>query len=582
MSKLVIETNQEEFSKLIDIIPACFRNTFQSSGEFGSIATFGKLKVPTTNVHSGNSGFAVGIGTYIYEGKIDSDALRCIYEAFSGDVRALQKVLIGSYAIAIWKNNKLVVFVDSNGTQDLYYTLDKYNVSICSSLFHLGKVHRPISLNSEAMVQQLFQSCIVGDATILDGISRLDGNHAISWHEGIWSMDFLPPLDMSIEKGRSLSSAAACKFSSIRDTFVTPAVAMTGGQDSRLALSLLLGAGIRPRLIYWRGNSISTNTKEQDYECTCQLASKYDLDVEVWDACDSSREHYAKALGVFGEYAHLYGYNENLIHSFFNTSVDFITFGYFGEMFRNTEDIQAYDKESFTVAELFDDLYLRGSYKDIYPEFTAYRAHILDSMTAICENLGIDSSNLTKSDFQHLNTEMYRKRADIHMTNYANQFMYSFLVLGDRMMTDSMNLMGFDDRVGSKPMIEAIHNLTPELLEVPFFSHIRKMKYDAQSHALNEESQVKTRIKQYLQKEKKSAWYYPFARRIYHLLNHDKKSLTELNRDSPAREKYLALLESADVLQPIDRKRLNQLELDSNILLNYHHFEIMWQEMNRG
>lgn len=582
MSKLIIETNQEEFSKLIDIIPACFRNTFRSSDKFGSIATFGKLKVPTTNVHSGNSGFAVGIGTYVYEGKIDSDALRCIYEAFSGDVRALQKVLIGSYAIAIWKNNKLVVFVDSNGTQDLYYTLDKYNVSICSSLFHLGKVHRPISLNSEAMVQQLFQSCIVGDATILDGISRLDGNHAISWHEGIWSMDFLPPLDMSIERDRSLSSAAACKFSSIRDTFVTPAVAMTGGQDSRLALSLLLGAGIRPRLIYWRGNSISTNTKEQDYECTCQLASKYDLDVEVWDACDSSKEHYAKALGVFGEYAHLYGYNENLIHSFFNTSVDFITFGYFGEMFRNTEDIQAYNKESFTVAELFDDLYLRGSYKDIYPEFTAYRAHILDSMTAICENLGIDSSNLTKSDFQHLNTEMYRKRADIHMTNYANQFMYSFLVLGDRMMTDSMNLMGFDDRAGSKPMIEAIHNLTPELLEVPFFSHIRKMKYDAQSHALTEENQVKTRIKQYLQKEKKSAWYYPFARRIYHLLNHDKKSLTELNQDSPAREKYLALLESADVLQPIDRKRLNQLELDSNILLNYHHFEIMWQEMNRG
>ncbi|MEI3377511.1 MAG: hypothetical protein V8R08_06780 [Coriobacteriales bacterium] len=581
MAKLIIGTNRDEVEGVARGVADSFHRTAQVDGDFGSAVAFGKLGIPTQNIFCCEDGFAIGIGTYIYEGQLDSNALQKIYDVFSGNVRELQERVIGNYALAIWKQGKLVVFVDPNAIQDLYYLIDDESALICNSLYHLGKASESPALNSYAMIQQLFQLCVVGNESLLEGVLRLDGNHAIFFDDGLWTIDALPHLDMAVKGDASLSAAIIERFSSIKDSFAMPAVAMTGGQDSRLALSALLGAGLKPGLVYWRGNSISTNTKEQDYECVQQIAVRCGLDVEEWDATDSSRERYPMALAAFGEYTYLYGYNENLMRSLMETKRDFITFGYFGEMFRNAEEIQAYERESFSIDELFDDLYLRGSYKEIFPGYEAYRAHIVELLADTCDRLEIDKDNLSKSDFQHINTEVYRKRADIHMANFANQFIYSFLVLGDRMLTDTTNRWGYAKRVGSRPALGTIQELTPALLEIPFYSHIRKMRVDPQSLTLCEENPVRTKIKQRLQSNKKSAWYYPLARKIYHLLNHDKKSLEEIGREGDMRKPYLSALKNADILAPVDRGALGQLELDSNILQKIYQFEIMWQEIKK-
>ena len=39
---------------------------------------------------------------------------------------------------------------------------------------------------------------------------------------------------------------------------------MTGGQDSRLNLAILLGIGVKPKLYYGVGNSANTFTKKED------------------------------------------------------------------------------------------------------------------------------------------------------------------------------------------------------------------------------------------------------------------------------------------------------------------------------
>lgn len=582
MSKIMIGSTRDVALKMADAVSPEFTRTVDLQENFGSVVAFGKLGIETSNVFLSDLGFAVGVGTFVYEDVLDSDALAGIFRDFSGDVRDMQKKIIGSYALAIWKDGRLTIFVDSNGIHDLYYCITDGFAAICSSLFLIGAALPEVSLNSEAMVQQLFQSCIIGQDSIIRGVSKLSGDQSIEWVESNWRLVPLRDESFGVRDFEELASATVSRYGGLRKCFNSPAVAMTGGQDSRLALAVLLGAKINPRLVYWRGNSISTNTKERDYECVREIANKCALDIELWNASDSCRDRYVESLHSFGEYSRLYGYNENLIAELYATSCDFLTFGYFGEIFRNIEEIVAYPNETFSIEEYFDELCLRGDYKKIYPEYQSYREHRIEDLRHICEKSNLDSERLSKDDFQHLNTEAYRKRADTHMTNFVNQFRYSFPLLGDRMLTDTMNGVGYKERVGSRPMLKMLNQLAPDLLNAPFFSHIRRMKVDARRLVLREGNGLKLSVKQYLQRNKKNAWYYSAARKAYHIINRDAKSLREISSEDEARKPLLDALAEAEILSMLDRDQLGTLELDSNMLLDILHYERMFQEMARA
>lgn len=582
MSKIMIGSTCDVTLRMAEAVSPKFTRTVDLRERFGSVVAFGKLGIKTNNIFSSDLGFAVGVGTFVYEGVLDDDALAGIFRDFSGNVRDMQRKIVGSYALAIWKGGKLTIFVDSNGIYDLYYCFEDGFAAICNSLFLIGAALPKVSINSEAMVQQLFQSCVIGTDSIIRGVSKLSGDQSIEWVKRDWRLVPLHDVSFGVRDFEELASATVTRYGGLRECFSSPAVAMTGGQDSRLALAVLLGAKIDPRLVYWRGNSISTNTKERDFECVREIADKCALDIELWDASDSCRDRYVESLYSFGEYSRLYGYNENLIAELYATSCDFLTFGYFGEIFRNIEEIDAYPNEVFSIEEYFDELCLRGGYKKIYPEYQNYREHRIKDLRYICKKLNLDPERLSKDDFQHLNTETYRKRADTHMTNFVNQFRYSFPLLGDRMLTDTMNDMGYKERVGSRPMLKMLDQLAPDLLSVPFFSHIRRMKVDARRLVLREGNSLMLSVKQYLQRNKKNAWYYSAARKAYHIINRDGKSLREISGEDDARKPLLEALAEAEILSMLDRDQLQMLELDSNILLDILHYEYMFQEMVRA
>lgn len=581
MSKMMIGSTRDIALRMADAVALEFARTVDLHDCFGSVVAFGKLGIETSNIFSSDLGFAVGVGTFVYEGLLDDNALAGIFRDFSGDVRDMQKRIIGSYALAIWKGGKLTIFVDSNGIYDLYYCIEDGFAAICSSLFLIGAALPEVTINSEAMVQQLFQSCIIGEDSIIRGVSKLSGDRSIEWEGHDWRLVPLRDVSFGVSGFEELASATVARYSGLRKCFNSPAVAMTGGQDSRLTLAVLLGVGVDPRLVYWRGDSISTNTKERDLECVREIASKYALDIELWNASDSCRDRYVESLHSFGEYSRLYGYNENLIAELRATSCDFLTFGYFGEIFRNIEEIDTYPKEIFSIEDYFDELCLRGNYKKIYPDYQSYREHRIEDLKRICGELNLNPERLSKDDFQYLNTETYRKRADTHMINFVNQFRYSFPLLGDRMLTDTMNGVGYKERVGSRPMLKMLKQLAPDLLNVPFFSHIRRMKVDATRLVLREGNGSMLNVKQYLQRNKKGAWYYSAARKIYHIINRDAKSLREISSEGEVRKPLLDALAEAEVLSMLDRDRLEMLELDSNILLDILHYEYMFQEMAR-
>lgn len=582
MSRMLIAPNEITLNAVERKIDAKLRRTVKQECSFGNIVVLGKTNIGTNNIwRASNKEYAIGVGTFCYRGLLDSRALEQIYLDFDGNIREMQKDVIGSYTLLICKYGVTYIITDRNASYDFYYNIKQGALTASNSYFFLGLMLDSPVPDEYGMVQQFFQSNILAKRSVITSVSRLDGNTALRFCNNVWSEIDLPKSDFGIDMGESFWRRALNRLSPALSLFSSPAVAMTGGQDSRFALAFLLASHQSPSLIYWTGNSILTNTKRADRECVETIAQAASLPILDWDASDGGSTPLESALYTYGEHSMLYGFNEHLLTSFYNCSCDFICFGYFGEIYRNIEEISNYKKDPFTIEDYFDDLYLRGNYKEIYNNYPSYRSTLLSEMKKMCRDLGVDPDCISRDDFQHLNTELYRKRADVQMNNLTNQFCYSFPILGDPFLTDSMNRIGFIERKGSTIMISAVDELASVLLEVPFFSHIRKMAFDRSSMSLSEGNKMKVKIKQYLQGRKKSAWYYSLARKIYHVSNGDRKSLVELSGEEEKRSVLLNELRQSRVFNMLDLDNLHAMQLDSNALLTAKLNDLLWKEMVR-
>ena len=75
--------------------------------------------------------------------------------------------------------------------------------------------------------------------------------------------------------------------------------------------------------------------------------------------------------------------------------------------------------------------------------------------------------------------------------------------------------------------MECIHALKPELLEVPFFSHIKVKKYNPVTHELTNKEYV-SNIKDIIRGLIRSERMMKFARSVYYTLRGDKKGRQEI------------------------------------------------------
>lgn len=581
MAKLIISSSRDRFEKMAHSIDPVFDVSSFESGEFGAVQTYSKLNVPTVNCYHCGDGFAMGVGTFICNGKRDKSALEAVFHRYDGSVRDIQQQLMGSYVILVAKDNELVIFIDGGGLYNFYYQIGDDDLIAANSLFHLGAGLDDVPLNEDAVVQAIFQYAILNDETIIEGVRRLRGDQALVFEGNSWEVRNLPSISWAIPYDEAFWPSISRRFEHFGYAFERPGVGMTGGQDSRTALALLLSAGVRPQLVYWRGNSTTTNTKQVDEDIVNAIAARCNLVVKKWNAYDGGREGFRADLRKYGEYALAYGYNENLFRELRSTQCDFLTFGYFGELLRNIEEIGAYQKEKFSIEEYFDDLYLRGSYGNAYGNYARYRLAQIEFLKEFCLGCGLDPENLTKNDFQIIHTETYRKRADVFLENFANLFVYSTTVLGDKVITDTISKLPFDVKQESRPMLEALSALAVELLEIPFYSHSRKMVYDQERFCLRDAHGVQQSLKQYVQQSKKSAWYYSLARNLYHILNGDRKSLREAQRDGAERQALMLQARRAIVLPSLDISQCPEIALDNRIMMKVINYDEMYDEMKR-
>ena len=526
MGKLLLCSDSNDFERISSLFTD-FTVSASDSGLFGQYATYRKLRVPTKNCFCAGEEFAIGVGTFVYNGKRDADALEEILRDWKDDY-SLRENIIGSYCIGVYKKDIFTLFVDEEATYKVYYYLDpKANrFAVTTTLYHLAKGLQ-LKVDDLGFLGDLFL-CNIGENTICPEIHRLSANCALCCQNGRWSIE---PVPISARQlNGNFCDYLRQKYKGLDRVFPKTATFLTGGQDSRITLALMLSLGMKPTCLYGVGDSTVTNTKSEDLQCVREIAKRNGLSVQLMNWADSDSENKETYLKKYVELFSIYGMNKNFFSEFESQiQENFVTFGYLGETFRAVETIQAYPRDVFTLSQYVDEIYLPDWMPVIRKSaFPAFRKHIYHQYLVFCQSLKMDTEHLTKDEFQTLNS-IYRLNWDLKLNQLANLFCYSFPLFADRTALEHINRVPYQQKINSKFQMECIEGFWPQLLSIPFFSHIKPKKYNPATHELTETT-VSVRLKDKVKCLVKNPVLYRMCRYMYYVLRGDGKGLKEIRK----------------------------------------------------
>lgn len=575
MGKLLLCSMENDYNKIKSSIKDFSENS-NIQLPFGHISTFKKIRIETKNIYKNDNNFIAGVGTFFYKGKIDVLALKMILENFD-DQFSFKKDIFGAYCIVIYINKKLYIIVDDNSIYNIYYYMENNRIILTNTYYHIAKCLDIVDLNFNNLMEQCFQNAILGNQTIFNKIYKLKGNEIIFFDREKWSIKN-SNINNTIIEGDYWGKVKLF-YEDFEKAYKNSAIFLTGGQDSRLNLALLLSLKIKPSVYYGIGNSFNTCTKNEDYEIVKGISFKNNLLLHEMNWKDNeNNDDLNFYLERYGELFLLYRCNKNIFYEFENNiETDFLNFGYFGETYRNIESIENYKKYQFTLNDFVEDLYIDSKLASVYSDYNEYRNQIYNKLSEICKVKKIDINKITKDDFQKIHTE-YRKRADTVMTNFSNMFFYSFPLLSPKQMTDTIDGICFDEKVNSHIIMYSINSLNKSLLEVPVFSHIKNKVINLITLELLDEQQQVMYWKDIIRKKVKNPKTIFLLRKIYYALKKDSKGLVELENDYKNKKQIKELLKKSTILDCINIDKMVEL-YDSRSLTNIYLMEYMYNDI---
>lgn len=579
MGKLIL-CSQQNAAQLMRKNISVFAENGNITGNFGFLTTFSKLRVSTENVYRDIENFAAGVGTFIYKGQIGKVALKSILDDFN-TVEEIQKSIVGSYCIVVFKYGNLYIFVDAASTYNIYYSLQNNNIVLSNTYYHVAKGLENITINRIGVTENWLFHAIDGTTPVKE-ISKLMGYQTIKYVASQWQVDYIDnktnvPTDISTITSKSLVSESLLMYKSIPFVFKDCGIFMTGGQDSRLSLALLLALQCRLKLYYGIGNSTYSYTKQDDMKIVARISNLFSLPLYKmdWRYSAIEKKDMDMLIKKYGELSLMYCMNKNIISEFEEKINDeFVTFGYFGEVYRVIESIESYPKELYTLDNYLDDIYLKP-YACLFKQdaYKEYKKNIKEQYLKVCaaRNINIDFNNMTKKDFQKLNTLM-RQRWDTEMNNFANQFFYSLPLFGNKILTDMVENVEYSKRKNSVFQMDCISFLMPQLLEIPFFSHIKTKYYNPLTHELTDKG-IAVCVKDKLKARVGNKAFKKLIRMLYYIVRCDIKGFYEIKNQYKETENLKRVIQYAANTDFIDINcvydALDAPKIKSLILLNY-------------
>lgn len=493
-----------------------FLNNIQSiSGESGSVlsgkictpqyefATFSKLCVKDLNFKEIGEDFIAITGTLLYKGLRGADLLSQVFSDYIERGDSLRSTFWGNYAVIIKHGNRITFFGEETYFYDIFYYCKEGSIVVSNDLYSIYRNVANLEVDKHNVLEQAYLNGVIGNETVLKDVYRLSGDQkiVIDIKQRSLRIEAMPvdwtrvtlSFDESVEE---LTSSLKNEGEVLKSAFKSTAICMTGGLDSRLSFAALIAGGNRPSLYYGVGDSPLTNTHNEDLEICKLFSETYNLSLTTmdWSTPTPIDLNWDQYLDKYGLLYHAYASSGHVMSSLEDIKEEYVTLGLVGELFRTLDFTET--RKYFTIEEYVDEYYLPKNEAGTHIEkrcedFPAFRKRLIEKYTGVCKRFNLDPDNMKVEDFFYLNLE-YRANADNVMLNLINRMRYCSWLLGAHPVIKLANVNS-DYLKKSHYMLCALEKLCPECLEIPVFSHQRKMVYNKYRKKLLKPTKVRIR-----------------------------------------------------------------------------------------
>lgn len=551
-----------------------------------SVLSCGKKKICQTTVYKNGDDFCVGSGSFIFNGAIGTDALQRIYNAFSGDIADIRKLIFGNYAIVIKKGNSTYVFVDKFNAYSLYYYVSDFKFYICSSIACIGSVIPNLKLNRFGLFQYSFECACYGNETYLNNVYRLQGYEYILIDNATGSLSiknivfdrYRPNISFD-EATTNVANALRASYGQIREAYGNNVgINMTGGTDSRVALGGMLSAGILPKLFWGHSNSTAVvGTEDEDGRCVDLMAQKFGLLFQKlnWDCVyPNSFNTWKDLFDKYGEYFTFYGGNESFHKSY--ESIEnypaYLDTGLGGESLRIRE---AYNNRTVDFNSLLDFIneYQIKSTNSSYISYTEMSNYFSELPIYMATKLEEEMKMYGFSQREKVSLDEFEevrfiqaRRSDTVLVNYLNTYTNCICVPFTEQVFEKICLLKKEYRQFAHAQLYIIDKLNPKLLDIPFFSHRNFCVFDHANFRLVQKKRMYEKIGNSLRESgMRDTVLYELLRKIKnHLMKNDWNVKRNVENESEREKIFPILLDYIRKWQINNEKLLNVEKIPSN------------------
>lgn len=574
MGKILICSNNKKYEKLKKLLAVNFLKSYEHLENDFNLINYYKLRVKNENYYEEENNFIIGVGTYIYKNKIGKEALKLILKDYNSEFN--KNKIIGSFAIGVMYSGKFSLFIDAGNTYNIYYFLENNEIILSNTVYHIAYAKGENEFDYDEILSFAISCVHTDNESFCKNIFRLSNLQTLEWVNGKWSIINEKSI-VHYELGeKDIWEQLVKKIGCLNNIFSKSGVFMTGGQDSRIYLALMLCLGLKPTLYYGKGNSLNTCTKENDERAVKLISEKLNLPLKFMNWTEPrDKNDKINYINKYGEDYIIYNFNKNIFKEFEEKiDTELITFGYCGEMYRNVETITDFNKEIYTLNDYIDKLYIPPIVKDICIDYKKIRERIYNDLLEVCSYKEINPFKMTKDDFIKLNS-YYRSYSDMKMNNFSNIFFYSIPFLGDGEIINTLENIKYIEKINSKFLMEGINKLEPKLLEVPFFSHIKEKKFNKETFELLDRNMT-GRYKDKVREMVKNEVILKILRELYYFIIKDKKGRKELKEEFKEKEEYMNKISeikwipkrSIKYLKKVENRSLETIYLYNEIFNN--------------
>lgn len=510
MARLVLTNNKNKFEKAIcRNVNAGFDDYTRYSLNDVFLSVHKKRIQKIDNfLEMANGDFCSVVGTCIYKNSIGKEALKSIYDDFNGDIEQTRENALGNYLMAIRKNNKIFVFVDKYQIIKTFYFNTDNDWFITNSLADIGNVLDNIQVNEFAFMQETMLLGTIGTHSLFKNVFRLFGFQFITINGGsqkTFSIVDLPYSRVRRDFSRRTIESAVDEYAEIIQSKFEPvarvfgdnlAIHQTGGLDNRTVFSAFMNLGCKPRIMYGVGNSVLTNTKNEDLSICKEYQNKFDLDFHEMNW----REDFIDAKKHWPNLFERYGFNFNIYggsRAFFNEYEGnikpypkFMEFGYFLENLRLREYAMNKGTSRFYVEDFVADYLFCKGYGNLtqsmgfYQNFEGLKKYTSDTIKRFMNlyEIGVESS-FTLNDFDQVRW-IHSRNCDSVLVNFVNEFAPSIAMFSLPELHEFPFDLPASWRANGKFQLMLINKLYPKALDIPIFSHCRKQHLDKNNFRL--------------------------------------------------------------------------------------------------